>query len=351
MTGMQANPDPNAVVRSLIDPRRVARCMVEQRETGVANPVRLSGALDRLRESVTPVDRSERIPVTGAVGRVLAEAVECRSSDDRSESAGAVLTAGRRLRESDLAVCRALGRTRVEVTARPTVGVVPTRLRPVDDGNPAEPSVPNELTVASLTERWGGKPTQRDPFESDRHAVRAAVERDLTKDLVVLVDGSVDDDRELVRGVVDDLGEITVEGISLDPGRHAALGVVRKTPVVVLPGDPIAAFVAAVTLVRPAVARAGRLPVVDHPETGARLGSAIESSAGVRTVTPVSVGADGADGVDGSDVERIARPLRRDDGSALATLATTDGWVTVPGSRERIPAGETVAVADWEVQP
>lgn len=318
--------------------------MAEQRETRVADPVRLSDALDLLREMVTPVVRSEPVPASSAVGRVLAEDLGAEATEDRSEPSGTLLAAGRRLRETDLSLCRALGRTRVEVTARPTVGVVQTGLRPVDDRDPANPPVPNALTVASLTERWGGKPTQRDPFEADRHAVRAAIERDLTRDVVVVVDGSVAGERETVPSVIADLGEVTVEGISVDPGRDSALGAVRETPVVVLPGDPVAALVAAVTLVRPAVKHAGRLPVEAHPKTDARLASAIESEPGVRTVAPVSVPDEG------SDAESVARPHGSDGGSALATLAATDGWVTVPETRERIPAGETVAVADWEFQ-
>lgn len=308
--------------------------------------MRPAAALDRLRETVRPVSRSERVPVTGAVGRILAEDVDANGSDGLTGSPETVLAAGRRLRGADPALCRALGRARVEVAARPTVGIVSTDLRTGDDDRDrGNPRVPNGLTVASLTERWGAKPTHRDPFDADRHAVRAAVERDLTKDVVVVVDGSVAGERAMVPEVLVDLGEIAFDGISIDPGRHAALGVVRETPVVVLPGDPVAALVAAVTLVRPAVKRAGRLPVEAHPETDARLASAIESEAGVRTITPVAVPDEGP------DAERVARPLECDDGSALAALAATDGWVTVPESRERIPAGETVAVADWAFEP
>jgi molybdopterin molybdotransferase len=427
--------------------------MSERRESGFKHRTRLTEATARLREVVEPVDRTERVPVTSAVGRVLAEDVRARrpvphydraamdgfavraqdtfgastrspavlreaesapevqaesppdegAPDENSavspgtavavhtgselpSGADAVVTvedvdvrgetieigtgvaegenvapvgedvpeggtmfeAGRRIRGSDLALCKSVGATRVEVVNRPTVGVVPTGDELVQaDPGPGEVVETNGLTVATLVERWGGKPTYRNVVDDERHALRAAIERDLTKDLVVTTGGTSVGERDLVPEVVSDLGEVLVHGVALKPGHPVGFGVVRETPVLMLPGYPVSCLVTAVQLVRRAVRRAGRLPLDPHPAIEATLTEKIASDVGVRTFARVTVDRVG----DGDAGRPTARPVRTGGAGVLSSVAAADGWVSVPESREGIPAGETVTVEDWEFEP
>jgi len=446
--------------------------MSERRESGFKERTRLTEATARLCEVVDPVERTERVPVTGAVGRVLAEDVRARRpvphydraamdgfavraedtfgasarspailrkaeavSDGpggenpetveagengdpsvRSGTAVGVHTgselpagadavvkvedvdvrgddvevgtavaagenvapvgedvpegttmfeAGRRVRGSDLALCKSVGTTRVEVVARPTVGVVPTGEELVDaDPRPGEVVETNGLTVATLVERWGGKPTYRNVVDDERHALRAAIERDLTKDLVVTTGGTSVGERDLVPDVVSDLGEVLVHGVALKPGHPVGFGVVRETPVLMLPGYPVSCLVTAVQFVRRAVKRAGRLPLGSHPATEATLVEKIPSDVGVRTFARVKTDRGGTDeggderkdddqntDPDGEPGGATVRPVRTGGAGVLSSVAAADGWVPVPESREGIPAGETVTVEDWEYLP
>jgi len=442
--------------------------MSERRESGFKQRTRLTEATARLRDIVDPVDRTERVPVTSAVGRVLAEDVPARrpvphydraamdgfavraedtfganarspallrkaeatpdgesGEDDASGAsdcetdgspvapgtavgvhtgselpAGAdavvkiedvdvrgddvevgtavaggenvapvgedvpegttIFEAGRRIRDSDLALCKSVGAMRVEVVARPTVGVVPTGEELVDaDPQPGEVVETNGLTVATLVERWGGKPAYRNVVDDERHALRAAIERDLTKDLVVTTGGTSVGERDLVPDVVSELGEVLVHGVALKPGHPVGFGVVRETPVLLLPGYPVSCLVTAVQFVRRAVKRAGRLSLDPHPATDATLAEKVTSEVGVRTFARVKIDRgeddgsdDGPDGVgSGGDSTPTARPVRTGGAGVLSSVAAADGWVPVPESREGIPAGETVTVEDWEYQP
>jgi len=436
--------------------------MSERRESGFKHRTRLAEAAERLRAVVDPVDRTERVPVTSAVGRVLAadvcagrpvphyaraamdgfavraedtfgasrrspavlrdasdgdatdgdatdgngttdgtldpgtalrvhtgselpsgadavikiEDVAVRGGEVEAETAVAggenvapvgedvaegttIFEAGRRIRGSDLALCRSVGRSRLDVVARPTVGVVPTGEELVDaDPEPGEVVETNGLTVATLVERWGGKPTYRNVVDDEYHALRAAVERDLTKDVVVTTGGTSVGERDLVPDVVDDLGEVLVHGVSLKPGHPVGFGVVRETPVIMLPGYPVSCLVTAVEFVRRAVKRAGHLPLDPHPTTEATLAEKIPSEVGVRTFARVALEGEVTDDSDGdSDGTEdrtgapTARPVRTGGAGVLSSVAAADGWVPVPESREGIPAGETVAVENWEFEP
>ncbi|PSP92589.1 molybdopterin molybdenumtransferase MoeA [Halobacteriales archaeon QH_8_68_33] len=428
--------------------------MTDRRDSGFKDRTRLDAAVDRLRAATDSLDRTERVPVTGAVGRVLAEDVTAHrplprhdraatdgyavvsedtfgaggrspavlrpdepgggdgsnGNDDPAVSPGTtrrveagdrlpsgadavvriedadrygsdlevgaavatganvtsagadvregatVFEAGRRIRESDLALCTSLGRSRLEVFARPTVGVVPTGDELVDaDPGSGETVETNGLVAATFAERWGGKPNYRNVVDDDRHALRAAIERDLTKDVLVTTGGTGVGETDLVPDVVADLGEVHVHGVAVEPGGSAGIGVVRETPVVMLPGDPVACLVAADRFVRPAVRTAGGLPRRSHPSVAATLAEKISSTVGVRTFARVTLDegeATAVESVESSDsLDREARPVSSGGAGVLSSVATADGWVVVPESREGVPAGETVTVEDWEYQP
>ncbi|MDL5362619.1 gephyrin-like molybdotransferase Glp [Halalkalicoccus sp. NIPERK01] len=251
---------------------------------------------------------------------------------------------GHRVRPSDLGLLKSVGLTEVEVRERPTVAVVPTGEELVQsDPAPGEVIETNALTVSRFVDRWGGRPTYREIVTDDPEALRAAIQRDLTKDLIVTTGGSSVGERDLIPEVVSEIGEVLVHGVALKPGHPVALGIVEDTPVLMLPGYPVACIVNAVQFLRPALKRAGGMPCEDHPTTEARLERKIRSEPGIRTFARVKLDRAGGDGD-----ETTARPTRVSGSGVLSSVALADGWVVVPEDREGIAEGETIAVEDWE---
>ncbi|EMA44029.1 molybdopterin molybdotransferase MoeA [Halococcus saccharolyticus] len=252
---------------------------------------------------------------------------------------------GHRLRPSDLGLLKSVGVDEVAVYERPTVGVIPTGEELVQrDPDPGEVVETNGLTTSRYVERWGGRATYREVVTDDRAALRAAIERDLTKDLVVTTGGSSVGERDLVPEIVDDLGEVLVHGIGCKPGHPAGFGVVADTPVLMLPGYPVSCIVAAVQLLRPALRQVGHRSARPHPTTDARLDRKIASEPGVQTYARVELR-------ENDDDMPTAVPTRTSGAGALSSVALADGWVVVATGREGIPAGETVAVEHWEEAP
>ena len=248
---------------------------------------------------------------------------------------------GHRVRPSDLGLLKSVGVDQVEVYDAPTVGVIPTGEELVQhDPSPGEVIETNGLTVSRLADRWGAVPTYRNVVDDDPNAIRAAIQRDLAKDVVVTTGGSSVGERDYTPEVVDELGEVLVHGVALKPGHPVALGVVEETPVVMLPGYPVACIVNAVQFLRPILKRAGNMPVPDHPTVEARLERKISSEPGTRTFARVRLSE--------TDGERVAEPTRASGSGVLSSVALADGWVVVPEEREGYDADETVAVEDWE---
>ncbi|MFC7194590.1 molybdopterin molybdotransferase MoeA [Halosimplex aquaticum] len=253
------------------------------------------------------------------------------------ESGERIFEAGRRLRPSDLGLLKAAGHRSVPVRPRPRVSVVPTGEELVDfDPGYGETTETNGLTVSRLVERWGGEATYRDVVGDDEDALREAIERDADHDVVVTTGGSSVGERDLIAGVVADLGEVLGHGVALKPGHPVGYGVVDGTPVLTLPGYPVSCLVTAVQLLRPAVARAGGFDPEPFPEFEATLDRKIAGEVGVRSFVRVRRTGEGT-----------VEPVRGGAG-ALSSVAAADGWVVVPESLEGVAAGEPVVVQRWE---
>ncbi|NIC00019.1 gephyrin-like molybdotransferase Glp [Halobacterium sp. R2-5] len=248
---------------------------------------------------------------------------------------------GHRLRPSDLGLLKSVGLREVEVYERPEVAVIPTGEELVqDDPGPGEVVETNGLTVSRLAERWGASARYRDIVTDDEAALRDAIEADLDADVVVTTGGSSVGERDLVPEVVEDLGEVFVHGVALRPGHPVALGEVDDTLVVMLPGYPVACIVNAVQFLRPAVKRAGGMPIDDPPSVQARLDGKIRSEPGVRTFARVRLREDGG--------ETVAEPVSASGSGVLSSVALADGWVVVSEQAEGIDDREGVAVQNWE---
>jgi molybdopterin molybdotransferase len=313
---------------------------------GAAARVHTGSPLPDGADAVVMIEHAERVGGALDVFRALGPGENVGPRGEDVEEGQHLYDAGHRLRPSDLGLLTAAGHTNVEVTARPTVGVVPTGeelVRPGIDPDPGEVTETNALTVAGLVSRWGGVPTHRNPVTDDASALRAAIQRDLHRDVVVTTGGSSVGERDLVPDVVDDMGEVLVHGVALKPGHPVALGVVEETPVLALPGYPVACIVNAVQFLRPVLKRVGGLPCPDLPTVAATLDRKAPSEPGVRTFVRVELRED--------DGERRAVPVRAGGSGVLSSVALADGWLVVPEDREGVPAGERVDVELWEAVP
>ncbi len=300
-----------------------------------AESLELETARRQLGSFAVPVDRTDRIPLSVAVGRVLATDATANEPVEAADISvdDTVFQQGHQVRPGDVGLLRASGVSELLVRQRPQVGIVPT-----GDELRAAASAAREVetagfTLAQYADRWGGKVTYRDPVADDAPALRMAVQRDLTRDALVITGTEPGD---TLREVVADLGEVFTDYVDIDPGQRTGVAVVEDRPVLLLPESPSAARVGAVQLLRPLLKAFADAPLSDHPHQSASLSDGVDSPASVRSFVPVTV-------TDGT-----AAPLP---GADLATATRADGWVSVPADETGIDAGTTVTVENWDYLP
>jgi len=296
----------------------------------------LETARRQLGSYAAPVDRTDRIPLSVAVGRVLATDATANDAIPGADLAvdDTVFERGHQLRPADVGLLKAAGVNELLVRQRPQVGIVPTGDGLVEyDAGPDERVETAGFTLAQYADRWGGKVTYRTAVSDDAPALRMAVQRDLTRDVVVLTGTEPGD---TLREVVRDLGDVVADRVAITPGNATGLAVVQDRPVLLLPESPVAARVGAVQLLRPLLKGFGDAPLPDHPTQSGTLTEDLDTDPSVRSFVPVALD-DGA-----------AKPLS---GTDLATATRADGWVTVPAGADDPAAGDSVAVEDWDYLP
>jgi molybdopterin molybdotransferase len=310
-------------------------------EPGEAVRVHTGSAMPPGADAVVMIERVEEVGHELEVFDAVARGENVGPVGEDVDEGQELFEPGHRLRPSDLGLLKSVGLDVVEVHDPPTVSVVPTGEELVQrDPDPGEVVETNGLTVSLLAEQWGANATYRDIVTDDQDALRAAVQRDLTHDVVVTTGGSSVGERDLIPEVVSELGEVLVHGVAIKPGHPVALGVVEETPVVMLPGFPVACLVNAVQFLRPALKRIGHLPDRPFPTREATLSRKVSSAPGERAFVRVEL--------DERDGELVATPTRASGSGILSSVALADGWVVVPESKEGLDAGTTVAVEDWE---
>lgn len=215
----------------------------------------------------TPLEPLD-MPLLDAHGATLSEDV---TSDGRI-----VLVEGARIRSTQIGLAATLGLDHLPTRPQPRVVVVAL-------------SESTAMTSAAATNSWllttavkeAGALGYRVLLQADTAAhIKAIIEDQLVRaDLVVVTGDEGDRSFEQVLDVLARIGEMeSVDVRYLRGGRHAygAVGP-EKTPILLLPGNPIAAYISTEIFVRPMIRQMMGLREMHRPVLRARLESDVNS--------------------------------------------------------------------------
>ncbi len=250
-----------------------------------------------------------------------------------------VLPAGRRLAMRDVALAAAIGLTDIPVRRRIRVAIFSTGDEIVEPGTPRPaPSLydANRFLLAGLLERLGAIVTDLGILPDDARALASALrEAARTHDLVLSSGGVSTGEADHVRDAVESIGRLVFWRVAIKPGRPVAMGVIpgggkaEVAAFVGLPGNPAAAYVTFVRIVRPLLlqlAGAEPIPLVPLP---VRANFAYQKKTGRREYVRVKLER-ASDGVLACG-EVCARGRRRDhlayrDGRACGIAGRDNGY-------------------------
>jgi molybdopterin molybdotransferase len=250
-----------------------------------------------------------------------------------------VFSLGHTLRPPDVAMLSALGIDEVRVYEKPKVVIIPTGGELVAIGARAlasgEAYEINGLMARLYAEKWGALAEKREIVPDDEELIREAISNNIDADMIIIIGGTSVGEKDYAPRVLEEMGELFVHGVRLQPGKPTAFGVVAGKIVVCLPGYPVAALSDLYLFVRPALQKMAHRSDI-QPKVLARLARKIPSRPGYLSMVRVALRGEQAE------------PIMISGAGILSSVARADGFVLVAEEREGIEEGETVEVMLFE---
>jgi molybdopterin biosynthesis enzyme len=178
----------------------------------------------------------------------------------------------------------------------------------------------------------------------DEAQLQAVIEDQLVRaDLIIISGERHDDSFDLITRTLSAMGEITTVDIAIESSGRHNFGVIGpdKTPVVTLPGDPVAAYISFELFIRPMIRTMLGAATIHRPSIKAKLEKAITSSGGYRSYIRAVLSEDG----------KSVLPLLSQGSSTQdeqATLSDANAFIAVPEGDLNITTGSDVTVVVLE---
>jgi molybdopterin molybdotransferase len=263
-----------------------------------------------------------------------------------------LLGRGMRLNEAAIAVAASVGKSRLQVYARPRIVVQSTGDEIVDIGTSPGPTQirnSNSYSLAVQVTRAGGDPVLLPIAPDEPGRLKELIKEGLESDLLLMTGGVSMGRYDLVEQELAELhAEFFFTGAKIQPGKPVVFGRCgtgvpareksgpKQTFFFGLPGNPVSTMVTFELFARPMIeALSGQLPRTLN-FLHARLKSEIRVKPGLRRFLPGVLSGE----FDQSEVELVGWQGSGD----IAATARANCYVVIPPDRERIPPGEWVAV-------
>ena len=232
------------------EPRPLVPCTAQRIFTGAPLPPGADTVF--MQEDVEAAEGNVRLP------RGLKAGANTRPAGEDVAHGALALAGGTRLRPQDVALAAALGLRALEVRQPLRVALFSTGDELVNPGQtpgPAQRFDSNRVLLAALCRRAGAAVTDLGILPDRRDAIAAALEAAAPGHHAILTTGGVSaGEEDHVRAAVEAAGRLAWWRLAIKPGRPVAMGEIGGTPLMGLPGNPVAAFVTFVRLARPLLA-------------------------------------------------------------------------------------------------
>jgi molybdopterin molybdotransferase len=267
-----------------------------------------------------------------------------RLSGEDVKARALALPAGRVLSAADIALAAALGLTSLNVRARLRVAVFSTGDEIVEPGAARPPSAlfdSNRALLAGLLARRGAVVSDLGIVADDAESLRRAIgEAAKTHDLVLTSGGVSTGEADHVRSAVESIGRLVFWRVAIKPGRPVAMGVIEGAAFAGLPGNPVAAFVTFVRVVRPLLLRLGGASPQTLLPLPVRAAFSYRKKKGRREYIRVSL----RRAADGS-VEAVKHP--QEGAGVITSLTQTDGLAEIADDTTEIEPGAIVGFLSY----
>lgn len=252
------------------------------------------------------------------------------------EEGNLILKKGDVLNPGKIGVLLSQGFKTIEVFKKPTVGVISSGNEITMQGEDLPfgkiydvngNMIKNDAVSCGADAKFLG--VVRDNYDQVKEKIRESL-KDI--DILLCSGGTSAGLGDVIKHVLDELGEVYIHGISVQPGKPTIVGVIDEKLVIGLPGNPVSALMIFNAFVAPPLTEvAGIEKDFEQKVIKGVMSRRIHSPVGRMQYQLVKV--------DGSEIQ----PIFKDSG-AIFSLSSADGYVKVEKSVELLDEGEEVEV-------
>jgi molybdopterin biosynthesis enzyme len=254
-----------------------------------------------------------------------------------------VLREGTRIRSTQIGLAASIGRDHLPTRPHPRVVVLSAGPDLVEPGqalkNSSDEYETNSWLLTTAVREVGAVAYRVHSIPDNEEQLQKVVEDQLVRaDLIIISGERHDDSFDLITRTLTGMGEITTVDLAIEASGRHNFGTVGpdKTPVVTLPGDPIAAYISFELFVRPMIRTMLGAATIHRPSVKAALEKPIASDEGVRSYIRAVLAEDGKSVV----------PLENQD--EQSTLSDANAFIAVTESDTSLKTGDQVTVVVLE---
>jgi len=253
-----------------------------------------------------------------------------------------LLEKGTRLSPAAIALVAAANLPEIEVFKRPVIGILATGDELVAPGSQLKPGQivgSNWYGISALLMPFAARVVDLGSAPDDEQILRATIKSALdgSSDVIVSTGGASVGDHDLVLPVLEKLGvEVDFWKIAIRPGKPVIFATHGEKLWFALPGNPVSAYVTAVTIVVPALRAVLGCTDPTAPVRHLPLATALPANGPRRHFMRCKIETIGG--------QTMARPIMQTDSSHLSSLARADGLLVIGENQENLTAGTVMPV-------
>lgn len=249
-----------------------------------------------------------------------------------------VMPIGQYLGAAEIGLLAAMGIEAVTVYQRPTVAVLSTgdELLPLEaDLTPGAIRDANSYSLTASVERVGGRAMRMGIVPDSEEAFRSALDRSIEAGASLLISsGGVSMGvYDIVRGVIEEEGEVAFWRVNLRPGKPLLYGHYRGVPFFGLPGNPVSALVTFEIFCAPVISRIHGEPVHRRAQLVVKAAHDMQSD-GRESYLRAIVCWDGG--------QSWASLTGNQDSAILSSMVQANALLVVPAGVHKIQHGQTL---------
>ena len=254
-----------------------------------------------------------------------------------------VLREGVRIRSTQIGLAASIGRDHLLTRPHPRVVVLSAGPDLVEPGQPlkneSDEYETNSWLLTTAVREVGAVAYRVHSIPDNEEQLQKVIEDQLVRaDLIIISGERHDDSFDLITRTLSGLGQITTVDLAIEASGRHNFGTIGpdKTPVVTLPGDPIASYISFELFVRPMIRTMLGAATIHRPSVKAALEKPIASTPGVRSYIRGVLSEDGKSVV----------PLDNQD--EQSTLSDANAFIAVSENESSLKTGDQVTVVVLE---